>query len=334
MLKTIAIGLIRENAAALRTVNRSGEKFLGIIESMREKGFFGAIVVRERTDEDTQQKYYELCDGLHRYTAAKECGIAEIGVDIKDFDDDQMLEAQIMGNFHKVETKPAEYAKGLKRILIRHPMMTESELAGKLGMSSQFIRARLSLNKITDKKILALIDDESIPLANAYVLAKLPEDEYENYLDGAITEKPDTFVPRVQERLKEIKEAARLGRLAEPPKFVPVAHMQKLAVIKTALDTGEMIATLIAGIDDPAAAAMRAIEWVLHLDPESVNAAQVKWDEKEATKAAKKAEAEKKKAEKKAAKEAKTADGAAGAAVEAGATAEANAGENAGNAEA
>ena len=86
MVKTISIALVRENAAALRTVNRKGEKFLGLIESMREKGFFGAIVVRERTDPDTKSLYYELCDGLHRYSAAKEVGITEIGVDVQDYD--------------------------------------------------------------------------------------------------------------------------------------------------------------------------------------------------------------------------------------------------------
>ena len=321
MVKTIPIGLVRENAAALRTVNRKGEKFLGLIESMRAKGFMGAIIVRERTDPDTNSVYYELIDGLHRFSAAKEVGITEINVDVQNFDDDQVLEAQIMGNFHVIVTKPAEYSRGLKRILSRNSMMTESELAGKLGVSSTFIRARLSLNKITDKKILDLIDEQKIPLANAYVLAKLPEDEIGNYLDGAITENAETFVPRVQERLKEIKEKARQGRLAEPPTFRAIAHMQKMTDIKGALENGEIIAQLIKGIEDPAQAAVRVVEWVLHLDPSSVAAAQTRWDEKEAKKEVKKAEAKAKTEEKAAEKKAREEDAAASAAVEADAVA-------------
>lgn len=203
--------------------------------------------------------------------------------------------------------------------------MTESELGAKLGVSSAFIRARLSLNKITDKKILDLIDEQKIPLANAYVLAKLPEDEIQNYLDGAITENAETFVPRVQERLKEIKEKARQGRLAEPPTFKAVAHMQKMTLIKEALENGEIITELITGIEDPAAAAQRTIEWILHLDPASVAASQARWDEKEAKKEAKKAEAKVKAEAKAADKKASEDDAAASAAVEAGATAEENA---------
>lgn len=290
MLKTVAIGLVRENVAALRTVNRKSEDFLGLIESMRISGFAGAIVVRPKVDPDTKAEYYELCDGLHRFTAAKEVGLTEINVDIKDLDDDQILEAQIMGNFHKIETKAAEYAKGLKRILTRNPMMTEAELAGRLGMSSKFIRARLSLNKITNQQVLDLIDEQKMPLANAYVLAKLPEDEYANFLDAAVTEPPAQFIPKATERLKEIKEALRAGKKAEPVRFVPVAHMQKMKDIKEARDDGTLVATLIAGIEDPAAAAQAVLDWVLHLDKNSLDAAEAKWNQKQAEKEQKKAE--------------------------------------------
>ena len=40
-----------------------------------------------------------------------------------------MLEAQILANIHKIETKPMEYSAQLKRILSRNPLMTEAELA-------------------------------------------------------------------------------------------------------------------------------------------------------------------------------------------------------------
>lgn len=300
MVKLISLGLIRENVAALRSVNRKSEKYLGLIESMRINGFMGAIVARERTDPDTEAIYYELCDGLHRYSAAKEAGIAEISVDIRDLNDDQVLEAQIMANFHKIETKPAEYSKGLKRILTRNPLMTESELAARLGVTSKFIRARLSLNKITNQEVLTLIDENKIPLSNAYLLSKLPEDEMSNFIDAAITEPPAEFIPKATERLKEIKEAAKAGRKAGPITFTAVAHMQKMKDIKDELENGETIAVLISGIEDPAQAATRVLEWILHLDPKSLESAEASWNEKQSKK---KAAAEAKKAEKEAKKQ-------------------------------
>lgn len=302
MLKEVAIGLIRENAAALRTVNRKSENYLGLIESMRINGFMGSIVVRVRKDEDTGAEYYELCDGLHRFSAAKEAGLSVIGVDIKELDDDQILEAQIMGNFHKIETKPVEYSKALKRILTRNPLMTEPELASRLGVGSTFIRQRLSLNKITNKEILALIEESKIPLANAYLLAKLPEEELSNFVDAAITEPPDQFIPKIQERIKEINEAKRKGRKAEPVQFKPVAHMQKMKDIKDARDDGTLVAALIDGVDDPAEAAQIVLDWVLHLDKKSIVVAEAKWDEKQKAKDEAKA---KKTAEKESAKKAK-----------------------------
>lgn len=307
-LQTIAIGLIRENVAALRTVNRKNPSFLGLIESIRIDGFNGAIVVRGKTDPDTEQVYYEICDGLHRFTAAKEAGLKEINVDIKDYDDAQMLETQIMGNIHKVETSKTEYSKALKRMLTMNSLMTESELAGKLGVTSKFIRERLSLNKITNPDVLALIDSGKLKLANAYLLAKLPEEEMKNFLDAAITEPPDQFVPKAQERIKEINDAKRAGKKAEPPKFTIVAHMQKMKDIKEARENGDVISTLIVGIEDPAQSAMIVLDWVLHLDPNSVAASEQEWNEKQVLKAAAK---EKATAEKKAKKDADAAKSAA-----------------------
>ena len=205
-----------------------------------------------------------------------------------------------MGNFHKVETKMSEYSNGLKRILSLNPLMTETELASKLAVSSAFIRQRLSLNKITNKEVLALIDEGKITLANAYLLAKLPEEELPNFIDAAITEPPAQFIPKANARIKEIKEAARKGRSAEPITFVAPAHLQKIIDIKEALEKGDVVAKLIDGIGDPAQAAVRTLEWILHLDPKSVAIAEQKWNDKQA---AKKAAKEKKAADKQAAKD-------------------------------
>ena len=45
-LKTIPISTIRENPVALRTVNRDTEEYQGLVDSISQKGFLGAITVR------------------------------------------------------------------------------------------------------------------------------------------------------------------------------------------------------------------------------------------------------------------------------------------------
>jgi len=313
-LKVISLDTIRENPVALRTVDRKSEDYLGLVASIKEKGFLGAITVRAKTDEESGDEFFELIDGLHRFSAAKDAGLSEINVDVVNLDDDKVLEAQIMANIHKIETKPMQYTQQLKRILSRNPLMTEAELASKIGKSSQWIKARLDLTKITNETIVNLIDEGKIGLANAYALAKLPTEEMSDFVDRAMTMAPDEFVPAVQSRVKEIKEAKRKGEDAAPQEFVPVAFMQKLKDIKTQLESGDAAVELVAatGVNTPVEGFQLGIKWVLHLDPKSIEDQKAKDEARKAERAEaakkRKAERAKKKAENAAKKAQEAAD--------------------------
>ena len=268
-LKRIAIAEIRENPVALRAVNRQDEGYLGLVESIK-KGFFGAITVRAKQDPETTAKFYELVDGLHRFCAAKDAGLNEINVDIVSLDDDQTLEAQIMANIHKIETRPVEYSKQLLRILSRNPLMTEIELAQKLGKSAQWIRERLGLTKISNHEIAELVNEGKIKLANAYALAKLPPEEMADFVDRAMTLPPDEFVPVANGRIKELRDAKRQGKDAAGAEFQPVAFMQKMKDVKDEMDKGAIAKSLCVGLANAESGFKMAIQWMLHLDPRSV----------------------------------------------------------------
>ena len=315
-LMTVKIAAIRENPVALRAVNRDSEDYLGLLESIRSKGFIGAISVREKNDPETQTSYYELVDGLHRYSASKDAGLDSINVDCVDLDAGQVLEVQIMSNIHKIETKPIEYSKQLIRILAMSPLMTESQLAAKLGKSPQWIKERLGLNKIEDENVAALINEGKITLSNAYALAKLPAEEIAEFLDRAMTLAPDEFIPAVNARVKEIKEAKRKGQDAAELAFEPVAYMQKLKDIRNELETGSVAKSLIkaTGVKDAAQGFSLAVQWMLHLDPKSVEVQKAEDDARRAARDEKAKERAKLNAAKKAEKAKKAADEAAAAA--------------------
>ena len=288
---------------------------MGLVDSIKQQGLLTAISVRERQDPDTGEKYYELIDGLHRFSACKDAVLETIDVIVKDFDDDQVLEAQIMANLHKIETRPVEYSKQLRRIMARNPLMTESELAHKLGKSGQWVRERLGLNKITNENIASLIDEGKIGLASAYALAKLPEDEMADYIDRAMTLPVEEFVPLVNKRVKEIKEERRKGRDASPQEFQPVAHMQKMRAVKDELENAAVAKRLIATTEttNPVDAFILGLKWVLHLDPESI----IVQKERDEKRKAEREEAKKKRADEREAKKSEEEKEAAAAAEEA-----------------
>lgn len=300
-LKTVPLGLVRENPVALRTVNKSNEKYLGIVQSMKIQGFLGAITARARKDPDTGTEYFEIVDGLQRFSAAKDAGLATINLDIVDLSEDQVIEAQIMANFHRIDTRPCEYTVAMRQILTRNPMMTEVELAGKLGVSLQFIQNRFSLTKINDKEIIQLIDSGEIKLYNAYALAKLPEAEQKEYVQRAIAEPVEKFVASVNERVKEIRDAKRKGLDAKPQEFAPVAFCQNLKVIKEVLDgKSPVMGTVLnsTGAKDPQAGFLSAIAWVLHLDPMNIEIQKSEYEARQAVAKEKSAKREAERVEK------------------------------------
>lgn len=291
---TISVERIRTNPAALREVVRNSEKFLELVESVRKNGVLQPILVRELADpENPSQVIYGLIDGLHRYTAAKEAGLETIDAKITSMDEGQVEEAQIIANIHRIETKPVEYSKGLLRVLQRNPLMTESELATTLSKSPAWLKERLNLVKLTDG-LQELVDSNKIGLANAYALAKLPPEEQMAFADRAQTMAPNQFIPLANGRAKEVRDAAKQGRQASEAGFTPVAHLRKMAEIKSEVDNPTMAAILVAknGVKTSAEAFTLALKWAVHMDPDSVEVQRVEDDARKAAAAEAKAKAE------------------------------------------
>lgn len=317
-VKKITLDSIRANPVALRAVNTESEEYLGLVDSIRSQGLLTAISVREKKDPESGDLFYELIDGLHRFTASKDAGLSEIPAIVQDADDARSLEMQIVANIHKIETKPAEYSKQLRRMLALNPMMTESELAQKLGKSRKWIQDRLSLNKISNQTIIDLVNSGEINLSNAYALAKLPEEEQADWVTRAQTEEPQVFVAAANERAKEIRDARRKGRDASPPEFQPTAHMRKLKELKEELETSSAASAIVAqeGASSAEEGFAAGIKWALNLDKASVEAQQAKWEADQQAKAEARKKREAEKARKKAEKAAKAAEEAQQAAAE------------------
>lgn len=300
--KTIPTSDVRPNVVALRGVNREGSAFQGIVDSIRLQGVLNPISVRARKDEATGADYYEIVDGLHRFTAATEAGLTEIPTLVVDFNDDQILEAQLMANIHRVDTRPVEYSNQLKRILSRNTYMTEAELATKLGVSAGYIKERLGLTKITNKEVQEAIDGGKIPLTCAYAMAKLPESEQVDFMARAMTQPPAEFIPAVTQRVKEIADSKRKGADAAPAEFQPVAFLKKMGDLKSVAADTSTAERLLAlnGITSPVEAFQLALKWALHLDPEAVEKQKAENEARkkanEASAAARKAERDAKKA--------------------------------------
>jgi ParB/RepB/Spo0J family partition protein len=270
-LDTVPITSIKPNEAALRAVDKESAKFQEMIQSVRSKGVIQPVSVREKRDQDNGTTYYELIDGLHRYTAALEVGLDELDVKIMDANDEDSLIIQMIANLQVIETKPVEYADQLKRLLTLRESLTINTLAAEIGQSVTWLANRLRINDLKPN-IKKLVDNGDINISNAQALAKRPEDEQDDWAGKAQTMTPVQFVPLASARAKELKDAKKQGKAPPPKEFVPQPYMQNISVVRDEIDSLQIGKSLLhdQGVTDAVGAWQLALRWVLHMDPRSL----------------------------------------------------------------
>jgi len=272
----IGVHNIKPSEIALRPVDKSSAEYLELVSSIRNNGVLNPILVT-----DLGEGVFGLVDGLHRFTAAKDAGLRTIPALIKSIEDSQLMEAQIITNLHKVETKPMEYTKQLFRLLSAQPLLTMADLADKLSVGTAWLSTRLSLINLKPE-IQELVNEDKIGLANAYSLAKLPLEEQADYVDRAQTDPPTMFTPQVASRLKQIKDAAKQGKEASPATFEPIARIQARNVLQSELENPTAVKDVLASVNATTleAAWVAALKWVLSLDPGSIEEQRKRWEDR------------------------------------------------------
>lgn len=293
----IPLSKIRENAVALRPVNKESEEYQNLADSVKKRGVMIPILVREFQNPDNKNEVlYGLIDGLQRYNAALDAGLTEIKAAITEMDQAEIEEAQIVANAQKIETKPIQYARQIERLLARNPTLTVNELAGRLSTTAGWLYKMLGMNKNLHPDLKELVDNQQMALTNAIELAKLPQDEQPTWSDKAMTMDGGEFTANVAARVKAIKEARKKGRAETPPTFEPVPHGRPLKELKMEFNTHANRDSMINRhkATTPQAGWDLAIAWSVNMDPDSQ--AQQRMDN-EAKEAKRKEEAESKKLE-------------------------------------
>ncbi len=297
-LEELKVADIKQPQNALRAAQTTTEDYQGLKRSIAQNGVKQSINVRPCPDEPGK---YILINGLQRWTASQELGYETIPAIIEDANDLQARVLQIQLNKHTVKTKRAEYANTIRDLIISQPHKTEAQIAADLSVTVDWLRETLSLQNLS-KDIQELVDEGKIVMATALKLAKLPIEEQATFSDRAIKQTAAEIVPALDERIKQIREAAKTGKAAKPAEFVPSASARSRADITAELATGEAASANITDGMSASEAWKAALKWTLQLDPATIDEKKSKWEadkkEAEAKKVARqKAQAEKKQQE-------------------------------------
>ncbi len=308
-VSTMSLSNIRVSPAALRQCDVDNENYVSLRDSIKVGGVLQPLLVREKTDtleDGGSETYYQLVDGLQRYTACKELGFDEVDVKIGTLTDIEALQAQIITNVHRVETKPVEYTKSLQRLMSLDSSLTIPDIASRIAKSSQWLNQRFNMVNKIDARLLELVNEGQISVTNALQLAKLPKGEQIDYAAQAQAETAVDFVKTVKDRVAEINKSAKEGREVQERKFELTIKQRKLSEIKAANDDGSFAASLVSSAkpSDLVAAVQLGIQWVLSVDPATAAQRESVYNESETLREEKKVQAKVERDKKAAAKKA------------------------------
>jgi ParB family chromosome partitioning protein len=156
--------------------------------SIAEKGVLVPLLVRPQRvlDADVHNgrgQVFEILAGARRYRAAKAAGVKEIPVVIRDLDDTQALEVQVIENLQRKDVHPLEEAEGYKALLEKGKYEIAA-LAGKVGKSESYIYQRLKLAELIEPAKKAFMA-EAITAGHAILIARLQPEQQKEALSVA-----------------------------------------------------------------------------------------------------------------------------------------------------
>lgn len=116
---------------------------------------------------------YELVAGERRYRASRLAGVATIPALVRDLDDEQALEVQLVENLHRTDLTELEEAEGYQR-LMEHSTLSADQVAAKITKSRSYVYARLKLLDLTLECKQALREGQ-IDASRALLIARIPD---------------------------------------------------------------------------------------------------------------------------------------------------------------
>lgn len=126
-IQQVGIGEIIPTPMQPRTEFRS-EHLQELVESIRERGIIQPLIVRKVDGK------YELIAGERRWRAAKEVGLAEAPVIVREASDQEVLELALVENLQREDLNPIEEAQAFAR-LAREFGLRQEDIAQKVGKS-------------------------------------------------------------------------------------------------------------------------------------------------------------------------------------------------------
>ena len=164
----LPLAQIRPNKGQPRKLFKPDE-LAELADSIKQNGVLQPILVRKKGDS------YEIVAGERRYQAAREAGLEEVPVIIREISDDDVFKLALIENLQRSDLSPLEEASGYRQ-LIKEKGLTQEELAKILSESRSTITNTLRLLDLPEE-VQELVDEGRLTAGHARAILAVPSDE-------------------------------------------------------------------------------------------------------------------------------------------------------------
>lgn len=139
--------------------------------SVKQHGIIQPIVVRALNGGNK----FEIVAGERRFLAARQAELKEIPALVGDWNDEQVLEVQLVENLQRADLHPLQEAEGYEQLMKLHGHHAD-ELGDKVGKSKAYVYARLKLLALCKPAREAFYDGK-LNASSALLLARIPDQD-------------------------------------------------------------------------------------------------------------------------------------------------------------
>lgn len=120
------------------------DALIELSDSIKQYGIIQPLVVQKKDD------YYEIIAGERRWRAAKQAGLKEVPVIIKDYSEQEVVEIALIENIQREDLNPIEEAMAYKKLLTEFNLK-QDQVAERVSKSRTAVTNSMRLLKLSDE---------------------------------------------------------------------------------------------------------------------------------------------------------------------------------------
>ena len=183
------------------------DALLELADSIKQFGILQPLIVQKRND------YYEIIAGERRWRAAKQAGVKEVPVIIKEYTDQEIVEISLIENIQRENLNPIEEAQAYKRLLNEF-RLKQDEVAERVSKSRTAVTNSMRLLKLDDR-VQQMVIDEMLSTGHARaILGIADKDKQYDFAQRVFDEK--LSVRDVEKEVKRLQNETDDDKKKEP----------------------------------------------------------------------------------------------------------------------